>query len=300
MTQHMLLFSIGLVQTFISKARKTRDLWLGSLLLSALMQISMEGIESKLIFPSKPFIKKTIPDLPNKYIAVFDNLPDAKAAAEQSEKKIAEFWLAICKDVWNAVLEDPLQKMPTNIRKVASELWENQIKPASLFEIFWVIAEGDIDHYPEWLTRTQLAFDGRKYLRNFQQQEESGEKSTISGLRSALRGSGELRSDVQNFWKGVVTAGKYSARDIDKDGAERLDAIDTVKRFAFHSNSLAQRLKKPGQPLETARPEADFPSTSSIAVAPFLERLILASMTNDPQHATVINKWINESRRLGE
>src|SRR6266699_4635781 len=151
MTQYMLLFSLGPVQPFIAQARKTRDLWLGSFLLSALMQVSMESIEpTKLIFPSKPFIEKNIPDLPNKYIAVFDSLPEARTAAEQSEENIRKFWQDICEDVWDAILKNPLQKMPIDVHDAASELWKNQINPASLFEIFWVVVEGDSEKYSAW------------------------------------------------------------------------------------------------------------------------------------------------------
>src|SRR5262249_44705372 len=129
MTQYMLLFSLGPVQPFIAQARKTRDLWVGSFLLSALMQVSMKGLESKLIFPFKPFIEGKIPDLPNKYIAVFDSLDEARTTAEQSEKNIRKFWQDICEDVWNAVLEFPARFSP-----VTRTQWDKQVDPANLFE----------------------------------------------------------------------------------------------------------------------------------------------------------------------
>src|SRR5216110_230003 len=219
MTQYMLLFSLGPVQSFIAQARKTRDLWLGSFLLSALMQESMKDIKSNLLFPFNPTIQDKIPDLPNKYIAIFNNADDAANAAKQSEKNINKFWQDICEDVWNAVLAKPANSGKEALQQVRDQ-WDNQTDPANLFEIFWVVVERDNKPYPDWLEKTQLAFDGRKNLRAFQQQEESGEKSTISGLRSALRGPGERRSDVQGFWQKV--AAPHSARDIDKDGSERL------------------------------------------------------------------------------
>ena len=111
MTQYMLLFSLGPVQSFIAQARKTRDLWLGSFLLSAFMQIGIEGISKDIkqssSFPSNPTITGTIPDLPNKYIAIFNNADDASRAARQSEENIKESWRNTCKDVWDAVLAKP-------------------------------------------------------------------------------------------------------------------------------------------------------------------------------------------------
>src|SRR5207237_649349 len=123
MTQYMLLFSLGPVQPFIAQARKTRDLWLGSFLLSALMQASMEGIETKLVFPSKPFIdaKQEIPDLPNKYIAIFDTSDEAVNAADKSEEKIKQFWKEICSDVWDFVLKKSAHSSETR------DLWKEQI-----------------------------------------------------------------------------------------------------------------------------------------------------------------------------
>jgi CRISPR-associated protein Cmr2 len=79
------------------------------------------------------------------------------------------------------------------------------------------------------------------------------------------------------------------------DGTERLDAIDTVKRFAFLSKSFRKKFYIPDR-----KAGLGFPSTSSIAVAPFLERLILAYQTNTSQLPKVIDHWIKESRQLGD
>ncbi|MEO6890508.1 MAG: type III-B CRISPR-associated protein Cas10/Cmr2 [Ktedonobacteraceae bacterium] len=283
MTQYMLLFSLGPVQSFIAQARKTRDLWLGSFLLSALMQESMKHIHPHLVFPYKPIIEKNIPDLPNKYIAIFNDVDDAVKAARESEGNIKKSWQAICNEVWDEVLKKPAYSPITRTQ------WDNQTNPANVFEIFWVVVAGSADHYKEWLAETQLMFDRRKHLRDFKQQEESGEKSTISGLRAALRGPGELRTDVQTFWYQV--AQQQSAKDISGDGTERLDAIDTVKRFAHLSKSLAQLLHR-------KEVEAGFPSTSSIAAATFIEGLIRSS--DDASLRPGIAGWLQETAKLDE
>src|SRR5437588_6984218 len=105
MTQSMLLFSLGPVQAFIAQARKTRDLWLGTFQLSKLMEAAMEGIDKQgtFVFPTKQKVDGWIPDLPNKYIAIFDDADDAVKAAGQSEENIKQSWQAICRDVWDAV-----------------------------------------------------------------------------------------------------------------------------------------------------------------------------------------------------
>src|SRR5438132_11961219 len=101
MTQSMLMFSLGSVQSFIAQARKTRDLWLGSFLLSSLMEAAMaelehfsekKKIEQVLVFPTKRIIERNIPDLPNKYVAIYDDQDQATKAAKRSIELIEERW----------------------------------------------------------------------------------------------------------------------------------------------------------------------------------------------------------------
>src|SRR5690349_15551057 len=100
----MLLFSLGPVQTFIAQARKTRDLWIGSLLLSKLMEAAMDGIAGKVIFPGTEEKVEDTPDIPNKYVAIFDDLLHAQAAAVQSKRQIQERWQHICDAVWKEII----------------------------------------------------------------------------------------------------------------------------------------------------------------------------------------------------
>ncbi len=199
----MLMFSLGPVQTFIAQARKTRDLWLGSYLLSKLMEAAMEGIDDKaFVFPTKRIIfdsetgRDDIPDIPNKYIALFQTRSDAEAAVDRSRKQITDRttdpitgrWEEIQTDVWKAIFEGK-QVVTAN----TTAIWERQVNPDTLFEFFWVIVEGDQADYSKWLAETEKAFDARKRLRNFQVRDEQGEKSTISGEREALSGTGTDR-----------------------------------------------------------------------------------------------------------
>src|SRR5579875_4013559 len=163
MTKYMLLFSLGPVQSFIAQARKTRDLWLGSYLLSLLMEAGMKGIaKESFIFPAKQKIQDNIPDLPNKYIAVFDKLEDARGAAEQSEAQIHACWLSLCKDVW----DDIIARHPDSKTETLKTIWVRQINPKTFFEIFWTIVEGDETEYSAWLTQTQEMLAARKWLRH--------------------------------------------------------------------------------------------------------------------------------------
>ncbi len=289
--QYMLLFSLGPVQSFIAQARKTRDLMLGSFLLSMMMEAAMAGLEDKLVFPANPRIRNGISDLPNKFVALFNDRDIALKAATDSVDRIEKLWNIIREDVWEDIIKPVLSSQQE--KEETREIWDQQSEPGRFFEIFWVVAEGSPKQYPDWLNDAQKALDARKRFRNFEQQDEKGEKSTISGEREALRGKGHSREEVRAFWTRVVSrkmqseneepltkARPLSSKDISPDGSERLDAIDTIKRFALSSPIV-----------EAMLPNRAFPSTSMIATASFIESLLTLPL----DHA-VLERWRNATR----
>jgi CRISPR-associated protein Cmr2 len=288
MSQYMLMFSLGPVQSFIAQARKTRDLWLGSFLLSILMESGMKDIPIEaLVFPADKVIdnvtQKNIPDLPNKFVAIFDDLDEAQRHAKQCKENIKDCWQGICNDIWAEIIQG---HVGTNDLEFVRTIWHRQTNPETFFEIFWVITEGNTTEYSAWLERTQQALDARKRLRNFSAQlpGEQGEKSTISGEREALHGRGKSRAEVKKFWQVLTKQKDFSSRDISKDGDERLDAIDTVKRFAYQAQTLQQK-----------KLDASFPSTSSVATATFVEGLLRGRVDNN-----IIKEWINATEKLAD
>lgn len=297
MSEYMLLFTIGPVQPFIAQARKTRDLWLGSYLFSIFMEAGMAVIDKeKLVFPTKPTVDGNIPDLPNKYIAIFDSFAEAEAKARETIEEIEKCWEEISKNVRDEILG-------TTLQGELEEIWNRQVKFANLFETFWVVVKGNPNDYANWLKETQMALDARKRLRYVQVDknlelitlhpdslDEGGEKSTISGEREALHGKADdKREDIRKFWrtliKPLIDAKKLSISDINPDGEERLDAIDTVKRFAYFAKRLKEKSEKFGFTF-------GYPSTSSIATATFVEKLFKENVDQ-----AVLNAWIWATRK---
>lgn len=277
MKQYMLMFTLGPVQPFIMQARKTRDLWIGSFLLSKLMEAAMADIPGRFVFPGERKIKDDIPDLPNKYVALFDSCQDAEKAACQSELQIAACWYTICEEVRSRLLPDKPDNYYTG---EVPTIWERQTAVHQLFEIYWVVVPDPGKGYGNWIEETTLLLDARKRLRDFWPQEEPGEKSTISGEREALHDKGSSRRDVRDFWIRLTNRERYSLKDIRKDGSERLDAIDSIKRFAFYSERLRpDRLKGSAEMIV-------YPSTSSVAAASFVERLL-----SDQVSDTDLESW---------
>ncbi len=279
--QYLLLFSLGPVQSFIAQARKARDLWSGSFLLSLLMEASMQDIErSALIFPAAPtIVARNVPDLPNKYVAYFSSLHTAQETALSSTKHVEECWLSICEDVW----QKNILPFAGADHRIARTIWERQIAPDTLFEMFWVIVERCEKDYPTWLRQAQEALAARKRSRPVKwhmEQElwnEPGEKSTISGEREALHGQEASYEAIRAFWKNIAAMFPH---DLNPDGEERLDAIDMVKRFAFQTQVL------------TAKNIASaFPSTSSIATASYVKQLLAGAVAQ-----TEILDWLHATR----
>ncbi len=279
----LLMFSLGPVQSFIAQARKARDLWSGSFLLSLLMEASMQDIaRSALIFPAEPGIDslaKNIPDLPNKYVACFSDLQTARAAALNSTRQIEERWLGICADVW----QKHILPFAGTDHSITRTIWERQIWPEALFEIFWVIVERHDQDYPTWLRQTQEALAARKRSRTVkwhmesELRDEPGEKSIISGEREALHGQGTSYEAIRAFWQDIAAAFPH---DLNSNGEEHLDAVDMVKRFAFHTQAFTAKNIDTG-----------FPSTSSIATASFVKQLLSNSL---PQ--IEIQDWLLATR----
>lgn len=289
--QYMLFFSLGPVQPFIEQARKTRDLWGGSLLLSKIMEAAMAGINAQFIFPAKRGVvadqeSGAIPDIPNKYIAIFDSAEQASKTVEQSIEQIEQYWWKTCDAVWREIIEDHDDEETRTIwRRQTGIDPKNSQSPISLdnlFEVYWVIVPRDGSSYGDWYKKTEETLAARKRLRDFKALDEHGEKSSVSGLREALHREQANFKAIQEFWKEIALRKKkrLSPKDINQEGRERLDALDTIKRFAMRARATV---------------ESPFPSTSSIATASFVERLLDAT-----PGLTELQAWLKITDELSD
>ncbi len=286
------------MQRLIAQARQTRDLWQGSFLLSRLMEAAlsvfgalqeeMSKQEVVLVFPAEHSIDRTqlIPDLPNKYLAIFSSLALAEQTVRHSMEAIHHLWQTLCSEVW----ADVQSGLSESDRESADGIWQRQTRTDAFFDMSWVIVERREEFYRDWIARGMQALDARKRLRDFLPQDEPGEKSTLSGEREALHGQGDSRREVRAFWQ--TLAGRYSAKDLAPDGSERLDAIDMVKRFAFTSQTFLG--DKNLQRISLA-----FPSTSTMAALPFIINLV-QRVAGEPEEELwkVLDLWRNATSEL--
>jgi CRISPR-associated protein Cmr2 len=240
MTQSVLIFAFSPVQSFITEARRTSDLFMGSRILVQMAQAAADAIQKTggiLIYPA-PVENEQLPnDIPNKLVARV-----ASAAAPQAAQQALL-------DLWRN-LADSAEKFLRQQTPPPDALWETiwQRQRDHFWNIYWAAAEEQSGGYAAAYREASRALDAAKHTRLFDQAIEGGRKDSLSGQRSALRTS---NLDAPAYWKRLAENPSISGARLRTQGRERLDAIAAVKRFC------QEALK------------SEFPSTSTIASRDF-------------------------------
>lgn len=181
MTNHLFLFTLGPVQSFIAQARKTRDLYAGSQILSELVAEGVRAFENefssrKVIFPNWEGTSSA--SLPNRFIGkVTADACELKDKALAIQRIVEEKWMHIArKSLKNAGIE----KEPVG--------FDAQIK--ALLDIHWVFNEIKGDYAMAYQELERMG-GSVKNIRNFEQYEynglgEIGRKCSLDGKSNAL------------------------------------------------------------------------------------------------------------------
>ena len=177
---HLLAISVGPVQEFIAAARRTRDLWFGSYLLSEISRAVAMAIENQggqLIFP-------TSSDAENVANVILAELgaTDPKEVAAKAREAAQKRWLEFA--------EDARREASGVIR---TNIWDDQVADVIEFYAAWVPRSDDYQHDR---ARVMRLLAGRKNCRDFKQPEfnDTGlPKSSLDGQRpTVLVGPKEL------------------------------------------------------------------------------------------------------------
>lgn len=232
--QYVLVVSIGPVQEFIAAARKTRDLWFGSQMLSDISMAAAQELEksgAELIFPPGGSVSKDSggPSVANKIVAVVHSGPDSAAqrAKEAAGNKLRSFWAEAEKVIAQRGADGLIDRSEVN----------EQIEGFLEFYAAWWPIESE-GGYKTALERADLLLAGRKALRDFRQSTVMVglPKSSLDGGRQTVLREG--RED-QRFRLGIKPS-------------EQLDSISLIKRVAVPKR---------------------FVSVARVAVDPFIRRL---------------------------
>mgnify|MGYP000884860322 CR=1 FL=1 len=179
MSRYLLSISIGPVQDFIVAARRTRDFWYGSWLLSEISKAAaneLDAVGAELIFPASLTNNDLLPDsdftATNKILAIIPENILPEDAFQRAEKAAIDRFFSEADKVFEQIC-----------KYINPERWENQIR--DILEIYgaWVPEEGIMSRK---LVERLLA--GRKALRNFEQGQGEPRipKSSLDGLRESV------------------------------------------------------------------------------------------------------------------
>ena len=285
MSEHILHISIGPVQGFVAQARRTRDLWSGSFLLSWMSGQLMASVLQKggeIVFPfvvkenskeckptepmlaailGKPLPKNPHPkigSLPNRFKAKVPADFNPESAVNEAKKK----WEELAETIWKSFVENAVNEnedLNEDQRNFTREIWKRQIK--GFWEIQWIKGDNPVNNGEDakWL-------DSRKNWRSHWPPKEGGDHCTTMGSWQELSGfvRSRERKEQDDFWKALRE--KVGRLDLQDD--ERLCAIALVKRLFPKLEN--EQLKKTISWWFQTKQTKNWPSTAYMAVAPWL------------------------------
>lgn len=302
MTQYF-HFTLGPVQSFIAQARRTRDFWAGSFILSWLSAVAMKAVEAQsgctIDFPKAdenflawlegdPQNGAKAPEqggVPNRFKASVNDGFKPEAVVEA----INTAWQTLAQAVYDGDL--------VGTGNVSQDIWHRQVD--HFWEMNWIVASDD-----------SVTLDTRKNWRSHFPPKEPGVKCMMMDgwqeLSGAERpGDGNLKA----FWQGIRDSGKTGIKtDLRPD--EHLCAIAYIKRrFPRYFDKIDPSAPYRGWPVKPGRP-----SVAYMAAVHWLEHVFEAAK-NSPEiknqlwrfHDTAIeltddqhNEWDNQIACIAE
>lgn len=269
--KYLFITSIGPVQDFIASARRSRDLWYGSWLLSELSKaaareiIEQEKSLDALIFPAPENEDALSPgtdlNVANKILALIQMPPQEMGVAVERaiRRRLQELWGQAQKQIKGDYDRENAQKQIDD-----------------MLEIFWAGLPLDEANYSASRKQLEALLASRKATKNFQRVDWGSDtlKSSLDGQRECVIPASNYvqagDSDEMRAFKNQCLFQWYGAKP-----AERLSGVDLLKRLGRSPNNDG------------------FPSTSHMASIPFLRGLIQDEKI-DEQNRKVIAERMQE------
>lgn len=303
MTAHQILhFSLGPVQGFVAQARRTRDLWAGSFLLSWLTANAIAAVieaGGRVCFPvvdDDPLVKAVLakragrtpgdtPEIgtvPNRFKAEVGEQFDPQACVDA----INLAWTRLCNAVWKDFVADVApsgRREPSDgAESLTRRIWSRQV--AGFWEFQWVMGPPDGTD-SAWL-------DQRKNWRSHLPPTEAGDHCTLMGSFQELSGferhsrAGRQRQD--EFWADMQRrAGNLNLRT-----GERLCALALIKRlFPCLGHELVEVMGWiPGGGVERLD---SWPSTGHIAASTWISHATTAAPIACDRYASFVRRALS-------
>jgi CRISPR-associated protein Cmr2 len=256
---HVLIVTLGPIQDFIAAARRTRDLWFGSWLLSELSKATAQamaeecGLEN-LVFPGalrrKELRTESNTSVANKIVTRVPDGLDPAHVAKRGEARMSDRLALFCKEAFDKI-GTPYFERPTA---------EDQVR--DLIEYAWVSApETGMAGYAPARRKAEELLTARKNTRLWGKVSWGAEvpKSSIDGERESV-----LHEDL--FDKGSGLTPEQIRKRYGVGPAERICGVGLLKRHGVRDDSqYAHR----------------FLSTGHLAAWPLYQRLKKVTLGED-------------------
>ena len=254
MNQYLIAVAVGPVQEFIASARKLRDLWYGSYLLSERSKAVARALAEngcELIFPaiaSKSDLQANSEmNVANKILALTTAEMAPGILVQKARLDFAEHWRKVCNDAL---------KQARRHTHIDEELFQQQVDDFGEFFAAWY--PYDPDDYVNCRQKVEAKLSGCKKFRSF--------------AAPGWDGAGKPKSSLDGIRESVLKNGKSGGLTFMLKKGEHLDALGIVKRF--------------GPWLHKERPQFD--NLAQVAIQPYLSGLREAAI-EDKTIAEIIN-----------
>lgn len=263
-TEKTLHFSLGPVQGFVAQARRTRDFWAGSFLLSYLSAIAIDYIMAnggEIIFPTvidnegelDPLLLAIAKAKGNKQIInppKFGSIPNrfqAKIPADFNPQGCSEAIVGAWLDIADKVYEKYIKTL-ANHGNDTYTIWTRQVE--NFWDIVWIIGD------------EPYLLDYRKNWRSYVPEPEPGDKCTLMSNMQEISGYNRVkqRQEQKKFWTKMQEV--LPVQDLRDD--ERLCAVALVKRLFPYvaQDTIGWQLID------------SFPSTMYLSAIPWLDKTL--------------------------
>lgn len=210
---HLLTISVGPVQEFIAAARRTRDLWFGSYLLSEISRAVAKSVEAnggKLIFPAST-------DAENVANVILAELPseEPRDVAAKAKQAAEECWKSFANEARSRARN-----------AIVDTIWNEQINGVIEFYAAWV-PHLDPAKYADDRKMLMRLLAGRKNCRDFSAANEADvgiPKSSLDGQRPSVFVQPRYRSQRDELRQGWPKLFRLAS-------GEELDVVGVTKRL---------------------------------------------------------------------
>lgn len=264
MLKYVVIFSIGPVQTFIASARRSRDLWSGSWLLSELAKACAKSLndlgdtKAQLIFPHVD--KSNQADLEEnsdfsvgnkvQVVLTVDSVDELRSIIDNAKKSVKKRFI---KEASNA-----LSRLPKDKHYLRETIWNSQLDDYLEIQTAWA-RFGDDNSYHDAAQNAGRVLASRKATRDFSPTCAISEKDFITSLvqlDNARKTTDKNHNVIKQPYQDLFMLPKSSLdgmretvlkesglqknslqRKLSLSKSEQLDTVGVIKRLGFEKKA---------------------------------------------------------------